>query len=144
MRRLNALLVFYMLFIFGCISQSDFEKLKFENECLKKRILELEADKANLSEKYNALVVEKKLIESQTKEKKFYSESQALQYLEDYYSFFRRNYTYRDPVIRRSTDNTFLISLEESEKINAEPNKEQWMAVLWSLKINANGTYSFE
>lgn len=144
MRKLQAFLGCSFLFITACVSQSDFEKLKFENECLKKKIMELEADKNFLNEKYNALVVEKKIIELQAGENKFCSELQALEYLEDYYNFFRKNYVYRDPVVKRSTDNSFIISLEESDKANAEQNKEQWIPVVWSLKINANGTYTFE
>ncbi|MFA7489666.1 MAG: hypothetical protein WCY58_02790 [Mariniphaga sp.] len=144
MKKFSTLLVFGMVFFWSCISPSDFEKLKIENECLKKRIMELEADKIHLNEKFNALMVEKRVLEYNGQEISFCTESQAVQYLKDYYNFFRKNYTYRNPVIKRSSDNTFIITLEEIESTNAEATQDQWVSIVWSLQVNANGTYIFE
>jgi predicted RNase H-like nuclease (RuvC/YqgF family) len=144
MRRINALLIFCLLLFSSCISRSEFDKLRIENECLKKRVMELESEISSLNDKYNAAIIEKRIIDSQKKERKIFTEMQALQCLEDYYNFYRRDYSYRDPMVKRSQDNSFLISLEESEKMNSDRGKEQWTPVVWTLTMNDDGTYSFE
>ncbi len=114
------------------VPQSDYNKLKSENEQLKNEISNIEIENTELKSRLE----EKKRIASN------HSEAEALKFLKDYYSFYNSDMTYRNPRVRRVDGNTFKISLEDCTK-KADFKKDDffWHSQVLTLVINEDGTY---
>ena len=114
------------------IPQSDYDKLKSENEQLKSEISSMVIENTELKEELE----EKKRIASN------HSETEALKLLKDYYSFYNSDMTYRNPRVRRVNGNTFKISLEDcTKKADFKNNDFFWNSHVLTLVINEDGTY---
>jgi hypothetical protein len=117
------------------VPQADYDKLKNENEQLKKEISEIEAEKSELKV-LNEKLEEKKRIASN------HSEAEALKLLKDYYDFYNSDMTYRNPRVRRVNGNTFKISLEDcTKKADFQNDDFFWHSQVLTLIINEDGTY---
>jgi hypothetical protein len=71
------------------------------------------------------------------------SEAEARSYVDDYYSFYRTDYAFKNLQLRRKGDNQWLISLSEAPKSMVD-NKFAWHSQLVLLSVNDDGTYEWE
>ena len=58
--------------------------------------------------------------------------TQPLDFVEDFYSFYNRDYIYKDVKIRKHSENRYIISLIEKSKLNGMPD---WSAEIYYLTI---------
>lgn len=129
--------------MFGCVSQSDYDKVKEQNGNLRNRIKVLETKLSNVEYNYQQLLEEKRLAEIERNKKKYRNESEALSTLKDYYEFYNADQIYRNPKVRRVDNNTFRISLEECPKKGGFSSSNFfWHSKVVTLVINNDGTYS--
>ena len=127
MNKLIYLIVFVPLML-GCVSQTEYDKLK--------------AEKEKLQNDYDNLLAEKRQIEIEKNSKKFFSEEEALSVLKDYYDFYNGEMIFRKPKFRRVDNNTFKISLEECTKKGPfKGDNFFWRASVVTLVINNDGSY---
>ena len=140
MSRIYYLLTISFLMI-GCVSQSDYDKVKEENKNLKNSVEQLETKLSNIEYDYNKLIEEKRLAEIERNKKKYRTEVEALSTLKDYYEFYNANEVYRRPKVRRVDNNTFRISLEECPKV-FKHIEFHWNSSVKTLVINNDGTYN--
>jgi hypothetical protein len=120
--------VFTSLLFISCVSQSEHDKLKAENEILKEELEILKAEKREQEEKeYFA-------------SKQQHSEEEALKLIKDYYEFYNANFLYRKPKIRRISNDKFAISLEECIK-EFRDIEFHWSSKVLNLTIHTDGTY---
>ena len=124
-----------LLFITSCVSKSNYEKLKKENDSLK---IEL----SNVEQQYESLLEEKRQAEIEKNRKPYITENKARTYLKDYYEFYNSDMKYRNAVFRRIDDNVFKISLEEcTKKGGFSDNDFFWSSSVRTLTVNNDGTY---
>ncbi|CAA0236434.1 hypothetical protein ABHQ57_06845 [Tenacibaculum sp. ZH5_bin.1] len=144
--KINYLPTIILLFILlsSCVPKEKYEKLKEEKIALEKtrdslsfwlRISEKQ-NRRYIKELSNIKKKKKKTIKKATK----YSNDDALKHLNDYYKFYRRDYTFKEPKVRRKSNNEFVISLKEVD--NEFKNVEQFYSSrVCLLTINNDGTY---
>ena len=140
---------------FGCVNKSDYETLEKENRQLKTEIEDLRQKvfglEHNLKEKQyrNNLKINSiqnknsKSINETIDNSKHFDESEALNLVQDYYDFYNADFAFKNPRVRRMTNNKFRISLKEC--INKEPflsDDFHWSSVNYILTINNNGKYT--
>ena len=140
---------------FGCVNKSDYETLEKENRELKTEIEDLRQKvfglEHNLKEKQyrNNLKINSiqnknsKSINETIDNSKHFDESEALNLVQDYYDFYNADFAYKNPRVRRMTNNKFRISLKEC--VNKEPflsDDFHWSSVNYILTINNNGKYT--
>lgn len=140
---------------FGCVNKSDYElvekenkELKLELENLRLKVNELENNvnkKQNRNNSNINLIQNKnsKSINETIDNSKYFDESEALNLVQDYYDFYKADFAYKNPRVRRMTNNKFRISLKEC--INKEPflsDDFHWSSVNYILTINNNGKYT--
>ena len=140
---------------FGCVNKSDYETVEKENRQLKTEIEDLRQKvyglEHNLKEKQyrnNSKInsiqnKNSKSINETIDNSKHFDESEALNLVQDYYDFYNADFAYRNPRVRRMTNNKFRISLKEC--VNKEPflsNDFHWSSVNYILTINNNGKYT--
>lgn len=120
----------------GCgVPQSDYDKLKSENEHLKQEILHLEYETSELKTTNKKSVKKKRIVSNHTK-------AEAFKLLKDYYDSYNSDMTYRNPRVRRVNGNTFKISLEDCiQKANFHNDDSFWHSKVLTLIINEDGTY---
>jgi len=71
-----------------------------------------------------------------------YSEEKALSCIEDYYLFYNADYTYRNPEVRRVSNNVFYISLQEcTNKKEFTTNEFFWRSKVLILTIHSTTKY---
>lgn len=132
MKKIITALTFSITLLSCGVPQSDYDKLKSENEQLKNEISNIEIENTELKAKLE----EKKRIASN------HSEAEALKLLKDYYSFYNSDMTYRNPRVRRVDGNTFKISLEDcTKKADFKNDDFFWHSQVLTLVINEDGTY---
>ncbi len=83
---------------------------------------------------------------SSTKQKKKvsvkYDEEKALSCVYDYYTFYNADYTFRNPEVRRVSNNVFYISLQEcTNKKEFRDNDFFWMSKVLVLTITSSTKY---
>ncbi len=140
---------------FGCVNKSDYEIIEKENRELKSEIenlrLKVNELENNLNKKQNrnnssiSSIQNKnsKSINESIDNSKYFDESEALNLVQDYYDFYNADFAYKNPRVRRMTNNKFRISLKEC--INKEPflsDDFHWSSVNYILTINNNGKYT--
>jgi len=114
----------------SCVPKSEYDKIKNENDELKSEIQKYELEIKKEAERLEELI---------------HSEDEALKLLEDYYDFYNSNMKYRNPKIRRTSNNTFQISVQECLKKTGYCNNESfWNSKVLKLTINEDGTYRME
>ena len=125
----------------ACVSNADYQKLKMEKDELLVKIDSLSA--VNDSLKIEITQTKFLLELSQVKEKEqYYRESQAKEYLKDYYEFYERGLIYRNVKTRRIANNKFVLSYEEADKSALKADFPSWWDVVRYLTINNDGTYN--
>ncbi|EZH73657.1 hypothetical protein ATO12_17120 [Aquimarina atlantica] len=78
-----------------------------------------------------------------------YDEQTALKYIQDWYNFYNAGYIYKNPKIRRNGQNSFMVSLQETNKsgngrdLNGKPIYT-WFDRVYTLTIKENGNYDFK
>lgn len=142
-------------FFFGCVNKSDYETLEKENRQLKTEIEDLRQKvfglEHNLKEKQYRNNLNRSSIQNKNSKSinetidtsKHFDESEALNLVQDYYDFYNADFAFKNPRVRRMTNNKFRISLKEC--INKEPflsDDFHWSSVNYILTINNNGKYT--
>ena len=140
---------------FGCVNKSDYETLEKENRQLKTEIEDLRQKvfglEHNLKEKQYRNNLNRSSIQNKNSKSinetidtsKHFDESEALNLVQDYYDFYNADFAFKNPRVRRMTNNKFRISLKEC--INKEPflsDDFHWSSVNYILTINNNGKYT--
>jgi curved DNA-binding protein CbpA len=71
------------------------------------------------------------------------TDDEALSYVNDYYDFYRRDYKFRNPKLKKVSDYEFQVSLEEciDDPAFTEGNTF-WHAVVYTLHVNYDKTYN--
>ena len=119
-----------ILMLNACVSKSDYEKL--------------EKEKNDLANKLEELYEEKRLAEIEKNKKPYVSESQALEYIKDNYTFYQKDMLYRNVQLRRISDNSFKVSIEECTKKGQFSNDDFfWFSNIRTLTVYSDGTYDF-
>ncbi|WP_438423019.1 hypothetical protein [Aquimarina macrocephali] len=150
--------------LFGCVSKSEYEQLEAREEYARETAKEY----IHLYDSLIYVVIPKleEKIKQQNKPRKkaktkskFYTEQQALNFVKDWYGFYNAEWIYRNPRIRRSANNVFVVSLEEATKstgrrvtkinqdLTTTKTKEMiytWYSNVYELTIANNGKYSFK
>lgn len=142
MKKIITSLIILMILSSCMVPQSDYDKLKLENESLKSSNDRLDTLNLELRKKIEIIDDENERIEQKKSEISLHSEEEALRLIEDYYRFYYANKIYRNPQLRRIDDNKFRVSLEEC--INKEGFKENnmfWDSQLLTIEINNNNKY---
>ncbi|KAF9659602.1 hypothetical protein ABHQ57_03945 [Tenacibaculum sp. ZH5_bin.1] len=142
----SSAVIFLFILLSSCVPKEKYEKLKEEKIALEKTRDSL-SFWLRISEKQNRQYIKelsnikkkKKIIKRTTK----YSNNDALKLLNDYYKFYRRDYTFKEPEVRRKSNNEFVISLKEvdSEFKNVE---QFYSSRVCLLTINNDGTYTLD
>ena len=135
-------LIFATVLFFGCVSQSEYDKLQEENKKLKEKNSIQFARIALLTSELDELEREKEKAQIEKNRIKWYSDDQALNYVKDYYEFYNTDNKFRNVKIRRVTDNEFRVSLEECTKKASFSNDDFfWNARVYRLTIDNKGKY---
>ena len=141
----NLLYICLFLLLGSCVSKTEYDKLENERQ-------RLEVENNNLEYKLSTLRYENyqikseldKMLEAKQKEEneksrvKYVSDSEALGYIKDYYSFYQTNKTYRDIKLRRTSKNSFIVSLEEAFTFT-----DIWSDMIYSLVVNNDKSYNY-
>lgn len=139
--------------ITGCVSKSNYDdiksekdnlevelaSIKSENEMLKQELSEINDELNSLKLNYNIVLENKKQSEAEKGKVRYYSETEALEFLKDYYDFYHTDYSYRNVETRRVNNNTFIFSLEENWSVS-----KLWFTKFYDLWINNDGTYQMQ
>lgn len=138
------ILGFGLLTMNSCVSKSDYDKLEKEKTDLANQLEEIKQELSVMSDKYYELYEEKRKAEIEKNKKPYISESQALQYIKDNYSFYEKDMLYRNVQLRRISDNSFRVSLEECTKKGPFSDDEFfWRSNVRTLTVHSNGKYDF-
>jgi hypothetical protein len=134
------------LIISACgVPQDDYNKLKLEKEALDEKLQQSELEISNLQQQNDDLLEEKRQIEIEKNKTPFVTESQALDYIKDYYNFYDSDVDYRNVRLRRLEDNVFTVSLEEcTKKGSFSDNDFFWTSRIKRLTVNSDGTYKLQ
>lgn len=71
------------------------------------------------------------------------TEEKASVFLDDYFSFYNADYTFRNPKFRRLTNTVFLVSLEECNKKFKEDNFF-WSSTVYKITLKSNNQYEIK
>jgi hypothetical protein len=142
-------LILTTLTLTSCVSESDYKKLKQENEGLTEENEGLKTKVKQLNVRIDNLTIENRdLLEDKNKKEKkiqissLHTEEEALRLLNDYYEFYDANFVYRNPKVRQVSENVFKISLEECSKKTASVNNGYfWESIVIKLSIYDDGKY---
>ena len=69
------------------------------------------------------------------------TDEEALEYLKDYYSFYKEDFIYRNPKVRKRGPNNFQISLEETSSKKEFQEEFFWDHQVYRLIVHENGEY---
>lgn len=72
-----------------------------------------------------------------------YSEEKALEFVNDNYYFYDANTVYRNPKLRRVSNNVFIVSVEECMKSFQDDGDFFWRSVVYTLTIKSNTKYTY-
>lgn len=113
----------FPIVVIGCVSRSEYDKLKEENEILN--------DKLDLIDQKVDDEANSKL-----------TEGEALIELKDYLKFYCSGCAYQNFNIRKSIGNSFDVSMEK-KIMDGEPNRK-WNGVLVRITFNSDRTFLVE
>lgn len=143
--------IFILIILTSCVSKSAYDELISQNDSLKqisklnnaeKDSLKIEINKlSNRLEQFQTKRINK---EEQEKSTRFHSEDEALQLVSDYFSFYNADHMYRNPRLRRTSDNKFIVSLEEAYKSSPDDCEVCWTSMVYNLTINNDNTYKLK
>ncbi len=136
----------------GCEPRAELETLKAENERLKLQQDSLvgKLDSVAKLKDSLALLVPKPKVpkaapsdngESAPSGGGYYTEQEALDFVDDYYDYYRTDYYYQSPRVRRISGNVFNVSLQECMTINGSRSNCLWSGVVWRLTVKNKSTY---
>ena len=119
--------------------------------CFKIENIELQIERNELAnelqktqENYDLLLYEKQQKEIEINKTPYISEKQALQYIQDYYSFYNKDFKYRNVQLRRKAKNSFTVSLEECiDKADFTSGDFFWNSTVRTLTVYEDGNYDF-
>lgn len=126
--------IFFLLIPFlalaSCVPQSKYDQLKSEKEELEQQV--------------NQLVEEKRQAEIERNKKPYISETKAMLYIKDNYSFYQKDTKYRNVQLRRIADNSFKVSIEECTSKGDFSNDDFfWHSRVRTLTVHSDGKYDF-
>ena len=138
--------------ITSCVSKSKFEELEADYQSLHIEKQDLESQLANLQDEYyeikfdyDRIVEAKRREEIERNSKKYVSESEALSYIRDFYSFYESDTKYRNIKLRRTDQNSFKVSLEEVTSKGSFSNSDFfWSSSVYNLVVNNDDTYTYK
>lgn len=118
--------------------------LQWLSEDYQNKIEKLEKDNVKYKEQYYLIKNEKQQKEIEINKKPYVSEKQALQYIRDYYSFYNKDFKYRNVQLRRKAKNSFTVSLEECiNKADFTSGDFFWNSTVRTLTVYEDGNYDF-
>jgi len=116
--------------LISCVPKSDYDKLKNENNELKTEIQRHKLEKQKEEERLKELV---------------HTEEEALRLVADYYEFYNSNMKYKNPKIRRTSNDSFQVSVQEClKKTGYCDNETFWNSKVLTLTINKDKSYKVE
>lgn len=131
----------------GCmVPKSDYNNLKLTLDTLKHSLDTLKASNVRLRKQVDSIHRVNKSVQQRNRVQNagFHSEDEALALVKDYYEFYNAEMTYRNPKIRRISNNEFYVSLEECTNKEMYTNDEFfWRSTVHTLVINSDGKYLF-
>ncbi len=150
-RALFGLTIFSFLLV-GCTDRAQFEAMKSENEQLKMQKDSLLGSLDSMkkpNDSITTLIPKPKPARTGTGETDgggstgggYYSEDVALRFVEDYYDYYRADFKYRRPRLRRISGNTFNVSIEECMKMISCDYASGWDYIVWNLEIKSKNKY---
>ena len=141
MKKIIIILSILFLFSSCMVPKSEYDELESKNESLKSEKERLESINRRQNTIIDSLYDEKETIERKKLET-IHSENKALKLIEDYYTFYNADKTYRQPQIRRIDNNKFSVSLQECTNKEAYRSDDFfWHSRVLTLVINNNGSY---
>lgn len=139
---------FYICLLMGvvsCVSKSEYEKLENDNRKLEAENNQLEYKLSSLRLEYYQVKSDyDNMVEAQRKEdieknsKKYVSEADAVNHVNDYYDFYNSDISHRNIKLRRTGNNSFVISIEEAYDFT-----NIWSNKMYTLIVNNDNTYSY-
>jgi len=134
MKKLLTLLLVLGALLTSCVPSSVHEEIKRENDSLRQ-----------VNEKMVAMLATLMSNQEEPYSGRKYSEQEALDKVRDYYEFYRRDYKYRGPKVRRkgTSPNEFVVSVEELLKSLVEIGGS-YDAKVYNLTFDAEGKYKME
>lgn len=95
--------------------QKEIESLKREKEkIINENAKTIDSLKLLISKK--SITKVKNVVNSQEIKTKYYTEAEAINYVKDYYSFYKKDYLVQNIKVRRISNNIFHVSLEEESR----------------------------
>lgn len=135
---INIILALFASFILNsCVPQEKYDQLMSDNIVLQGKIDSLGEFNDSIIELNNLLEVELDGYRQKEIENKLYTNQDAMEYLKDYYKFYATDKTYKNAQVRKTSYNTFHISLNEKNK----GEHWLWYSQVKYLTINSDGTY---
>lgn len=152
MKRILILFAISLTLVSCMVPKTDYDALKTESEQLKMQNEQLNADLDQLKTEYDKLrldyeTLQREKIEAQERALRtsLHTEGEALRLLKDYYDFYNADMQYRNARVRRLSNNSFVISLEECSKKGPFSDDEFfWHSVNLTITINNDGTYNIK
>lgn len=150
---------FIFLFSSSCVLKSDYNKLEKEKRDLESELEKTKKELSDVNFKYSLLNVlleeqeeeqekiemEKRQAEIEKNKKPYIKENQALDYIDDYYNFYKKDMLYRNVELRRIAKNSFRVSLETCTKKGDFSNEDFfWSSEVRTLSVYNNGKYEFD
>jgi len=128
----------------SCVLKTDYEELENEKKELKNKLEDVKEELSDISYKYELLIEEKRQAEIEKNKKPYITDKQALGYIKDNFSFYEKDMKYRNVQLRRITDNSFRVSLEEcTKKGGFSDNNFFWNSRVRTLTVHSDGKYDF-
>ena len=123
------IVILVLLIITSCITPGEYRQVLAENDSLRTILVNFEEENDNLKTQIEEFEEKERL-------KTLYTDVDAYKLIEDYYDFYRADYKYRNPRVRKQSYNVFKISIEE-----ANIKLGFWSSFVLTLTINEDGTY---
>lgn len=128
LKRAFTILIILISFI-GCKNQQENEKLRLENEEMKKELEKVKSEKEEI--KHTPIL-------------KQHTVEEAENLVQDYFSFYKNDFAYRNLQIRKTNSNIFDVRLQEGFKHSFEGEDYVWNSVTYKLEILDDGKYNFD
>ena len=162
MNTIKFLIVLNVVILNSCVSDSAYKKLEKEKMELENQLKNNNQKIIELTQKYDTLSNKLKLeeekkavakqnpkpnntsIETINNNYPYITEEQAMQYINDNYSFYESDVLFRNVRLRRLSNNSFRVSLEECTKKGKFSNDDFfWRSVVRTLIVKNNNKYTF-
>jgi len=150
----NIILICFILIVPSCSNKAEIDKLlelQKEVESLKIENNELLSKNEKLTQSVDSLIlINKKSIKKDTsiktteKSLKYFSESQAIEYVEDYYDFYNADHKAENIRVRRISNNVFKVSLSDYHKAFEHSKESMSRNLNYTLTIKEGGNYTMK